>query len=189
MNILAISILILLPLAAGDDCGRFPWAGFGSPDMPKHTGSYSNSIYGYFVRIPGGLAGYSAAPPAPEHGFGVVLSWEPRAYISFDGSYNAAFAESLREIEETHLKWVREKAERVLSVERRQVRLGPLRARRYIARHTCRNATGRFVEDTTMALHKGVIYSATLLTTEERYAKDRAVLEQMLRSWRLIVRE
>jgi len=43
-----------------------------------------------------GLVGYTSAAPAPYHGFGIVLSWEPRSYLYVDGSYNSLELKSLK---------------------------------------------------------------------------------------------
>jgi hypothetical protein len=187
---LATLIIIAFSILAGDNtCGSFPDRDFGGPDMPKHTRIYANSIYGYSVRIPNGLAGYSSPSPTPQHGFGIVLSWEPRAYISFDGSYNAWGAKNVSELQEIQLKWVAEKAAHVVSIRKYRWRIGPLSARRFVAHHRCNQAKGTFIEDTTIALHRGIVYTATLLTTKERYQEDKVVMERMMRDWRSLARD
>src|SRR5438105_1993762 len=87
-------ILILLwffwvpVISRGESCGNFPAAGFDAPEMRHFSDEYRNPNYGFGVTIPKGLTGHDLAAPTPHHGFGVVLSWEPRVYIDFDGSYN-----------------------------------------------------------------------------------------------------
>jgi hypothetical protein len=187
---LCVALFVAFSLPTSNDfCGNFPPSGFDGPGRAKFTGRYYNFVYGYSVRIPKGLAGYNTAPPSPQHGFGVVLSWEPRSYVYFDGSYNSSEAKNAKEIEEAHLKWLEEKSAQVTGVERFNLHLGPLRARRYVARHTCKKVQGEFVEDTVIALYQGIVYSASLLTTQARYSQDRVILERMLRTWRLARRE
>ncbi|MBS1808618.1 MAG: hypothetical protein JST84_10545 [Acidobacteria bacterium] len=141
------------------------------------------------MRIPKGRTGYSDLPPSPQHGFGIVLSWEPRAYLYVDGSYNSLEVKQAKELEQLHLKWLAEEAAQVIGIEKRNTRLGSLPARRYVARHRCKKRPGTFIEDETIMLHQGIVYTVGLLTTEERYGRDKVVLEQMLGAWRLAPRE
>src|SRR5436190_16144964 len=127
-----LALVIAFSLSADDHCGNFPPKSFSGQGVPKHTRSYSNYVYGYSVKLPTGLTGYSTPPPAPQHGFGIVLSWKPRVYIYFDGSYNAFEAKDVREIEQMHLKWVAEKSAQVVSVKKYAHYLGRLPARRYV---------------------------------------------------------
>lgn len=185
-----IALLIAFCFSSADDhCGNFPAKDFDGPGMAKFTGRYSNFVYGYAVKIPKELTAYNNPPPSPQHGFGIVVSWEPRAYIYFDGSYNAGDAKNGEEIEQTYLKWLGEESAQILSIQKYKSRLGRLSARRYVAKHTCKKLQSIFVEDMTIVLYKGVVYSAGLLTTEDRYLRDKVVLEHMLAGWRLIRRE
>ena len=70
-------------------CGQFPERGFDDPDMSSFVGHYSNPNYMFAVTIPDGLVGHDVPPPLPQHGFGVVISLEPRRYFWFDSSANA----------------------------------------------------------------------------------------------------
>lgn len=187
---LLITLILAFSISTGDDnCGNFPAKGFDGPEMDKFTETYSNFVYGYSVKIPKGLVAYNAPAPAPQHGYGIVLSWEPRAYIYVDASYNSSDANNAKEIEDTHLKWLQEESAEIISIEKTRSRLGPLSARRYVAKRTCKKLKGIFIEDMTMVLHEGIVYSAGLLTTQDRYLRDKAVLEEMLKTWRLAHRE
>lgn len=187
---LLMTLVLAFSIFTGDvNCGNFPPKGFDGPDMAKFTGTYSNFVYGYSVKVPRGLVGHNTPAPSPQHGYGIVLSWEPRAYIFVDGSYNSSEAKNANEIEETYLKFLQEESAEVIKVEKSRSVLGPLSARRYVAKHTCKKLRGTFIEDMTIALHKGVVYSAGLLTTPDRYLRDKPVLEQMLKTWRLAQRK
>jgi hypothetical protein len=168
-------------------CGDFPPRdGFDDPDTSL-TGTTYNPNYGYSVVIPKGLIGHKAAAPAPYHGFGIVLSWEPRSYLYVDGSYNSLDLESLQEVEKTHLDWLKDESGKIISVQHKNTKLGNLQARRYIAKHTCPKASGNFIDDYTFAFskEKGIVYTVALLTTVERYEKDKRVLEEILKTWKL----
>src|SRR3989442_11999756 len=127
-----LSLSLLIPIVLGaQSCGDFPAPGFDAPEMRHFTGQYSNPNFGFAVRIPKGITGHDLPAPAPHHGFGVVLSWEPRAYMDFDGSYNALEL-SLPETENQNLERLRESSESLLSVSSKGSKLGPLDARRQV---------------------------------------------------------
>ena len=182
---LVLSLCIPVGVHA-QSCGNFPAPGFDGPEMRHFAGQYRNRNYGFAVTIPEGITGHDAQDPAPHHGFGVVLSWEPRAYIDFDGSYNALEL-SLRETVAKDLEWLRQDSKRVHSVATKVSKLGPLRARRQIVYHNCNGHTDTFVDDYMVALsHDGKItYTARLMTTASRYRQDRRLFEEFLRTWKL----
>src|ERR1700722_14916630 len=76
--------------ARGEFCGSVPPPGFDQPPNRSHTGRYDNPLYGYSVTIPGPLSAYSQSGGA-ERGFGIVLSWTPRAYLSVDAAYDVYY--------------------------------------------------------------------------------------------------
>src|SRR5947209_17398721 len=69
-------------------------------------GRYSNYDYAYSVRIPAGLTGFRAAAPAPNHGFGIELSEQPKSSIWVDASYNAAFWKNFDEAIQAHIRYI-----------------------------------------------------------------------------------
>lgn len=168
-------------------CGDFPPQGFDDTAAPRLTGPTYNPKYGYSVVIPKGLVGHSADASAPYHGFGIVLSWDPRSYLYVDGTYNSLESESLEDVEAQYLSWLKEASGKIISVHHRVVKLGGLRARRNVARHPCPNLSGDFIDDYTFAFskNKDIIYTVALLTTHERYKKDKRVLEELLKTWKL----
>jgi hypothetical protein len=128
---------------------------------------------------------------APHHGFGVVLSWQPRVYIDFDGSYTLETESSshptVDEVESRSLRWLKDESERILSVRKMRPRLGGLPARRHVVYRTCEGRSGLFVEDEVVALprDRNITYAATLLTVASRYEDDRRIFEKFLSTWRL----
>lgn len=174
-----------------ESCGDFPTLGFDGPHMSKFIGQYSNPNYGFTVTIPKGITGYADPPPNPHHGFCVILSWKPRAYIYFDGSYTMENSSlrpvSLNEVEESHLSGLRNESEQVRSTGKSSMKLGQLQAKRLVVYRTCKGHNEVFVADEIFALSHGgeITYSAILLTTQSRYKKDRNLFESFLRTWRL----
>lgn len=183
-----VALFCFLILASSNNpfCGDFPGPAFESGKLPKYTGTYSNPYYGFSVKIPKGLVGHNTPPPAPDRGFGVLLSSSPRSYIHFlarDGG-----SEPPEAIEQEHLEWLKEGAKEILSVKHIKTKLGSLNARRHIATYTCHNNPEVFIEDELIAVSadRHIAYEVGLLTCKSRYKKDKIIFEQVLKTWRLI---
>jgi len=180
--------LLAAPLASqAASCGRFPPRGFDSADAPRIEAGYANEQYGYAVRVPTGLVGYGVPSPAPNHGFGIVLSWAPRAYLYVDGSYEVADDDTLDKQEASQREFIHKDAHRVLSTQSTKALLGPLPALRLTARYECKGLRGLYITDEVVALSDdlSVVYKVSLLTTVKRYRKDKAVFEAIVRSFEL----
>lgn len=191
MKTLSIAIVCFclwcLLISAGEYCGNFPGQDFGDPGSYKIPENYRNYTYGFSLTVPKGFVGHGEQPPAPHHGFGILLSWEPRSYIYAGADYNSFDYESLEAIKDDHMKWSKGAAERVISVEEAPTILGSLPAVRFVVRHTCPNVKAIYVDDETIAWSKDreIIYQVYLLTTESRYEADKTVLHELLRTWKL----
>lgn len=171
---------------AAEPCGRFPSPGFDAPDMTRFEKHYANVQYLYSVDLPPGLVAHGAA--GPDHGAGIVLSWEPRAYLNVDGTYDAIEWKTPRAAAKQLLAWKREESTAVLSHTQSPVRLGPLHAVRLVVRHRCAKLPDVYVDDDVVAIDakQGIVYQVSLTTTEPRYARDKALMDAMLASWRLL---
>ena len=104
--LLAITVIsMVVPLAsAAEVCENFPVIDLNNDPEVKDV--YQNWDYGYEVRIPINLFGYGSQPPAPNHGFGILISRSPKAYVWVDASYNVAEeTNSLKKIADIHLSW------------------------------------------------------------------------------------
>jgi hypothetical protein len=186
------ALFILIPWSLpAQFCGDFPAPGFDGPDMSQYKGRYSNGEYGYAVTIPKDITGYASPPPSPNHGFGIVLSWEPRSYIYFDGSYtldgSVSDQMSLNEVEEWYLGLLRKESEKVLAIKQVNTQLGSLPAKRHIVDRTCKGHNEVYVADEIFALRPdgNITYSAVLLTTRSRYKKDKQIFESLLQTWKI----
>lgn len=171
---------------AAETCGHFPSPGFDAPDMTRFEKHYANAQYLYSVDLPPGLVAHGPAVPAPEHGAGIVLSWEPRAYLNVDGTYDDLEWKTPRAAAKQMLAWTREESTAVLSHTSKPARLGPLRAVRQVVRHRCAKLPDVYVDDDVVAVDtkQGIVYKLSLTTTEPRYARDKALMDAMLASWR-----
>lgn len=156
--------------------------------MSRFEGRYRNVQYAYAATIPGGWVGHGPPSPAPEHGFGVVLSWTARAYLYADGSYEVMDDKTVEEAAARQLGYTRQEASRMRSARAVKARLGPLKAVRQIARYECQGLKDIYVTDEFVALSGdgGVVYKISLSTVEKRYRKDRQVLEEMARSFAVL---
>ena len=176
-------------LLESDACGRFPDRGFDGPDMRSFQGSYTNPNYGFSVTIPPGLVGHDSPAPMPHHGFGIVLSWEPRAYAWTNGEYNAQGWQSVHEATLQVLAWNRETVGKILSSEVIPMTIGGRVGERLILRYECNeNQTRRVLHEVVfMREHSiGTLYQVGLDTTESREGDDLKVFDQLTSSWQFV---
>jgi len=147
---------------------------------------YLNYDYAYSVRVPNGLTGSRSPSPFPNHGFGIQLSDEPKASISVDGSYNAAEWRSFDDAIKAHKGFFKhEVGSEVKVVARAPAVLGKLRAVRFTM-----TSNNREVREVLLAFRKapgedGIVYEIVLTTPTFRYAKDKHVLGELQRTFRL----
>jgi hypothetical protein len=187
-----IAIAALVALAACQvwaqgTCGKFPAPGFDGPDMRPERGTVTNPNYDFSVTVPPGLTGYAAPAPFPYHGFGIVLCWEPRAYLWVDGSYNSSEYKSPREAAQQHLKWERKEVGSLLFAQCRPAHAGGCPATHLVCRYVCAdNATRRVLHEVFFIRKQGgIIYEVGLDTTQSREKEDLVVFEQILSSWKM----
>ena len=177
-----------VPALAAQACGHFPGSGFDASDMFHVQGRYVNAEYRYSVVLPQGLTAYAAPAPAPDHGVGIVLSWEPRSYLNVDGAYDVLDWKTPSGAARQLLQWTRESSSRVLSHVQSRARLGSLRSLRLVVRHRCASLPDVYVDDDVVAVDakNGVVFKVALTTTDGRYRQDKAVMDQLLSTWRAL---
>jgi hypothetical protein len=168
--------------ARGEFCGTQPPAGFDQPPNQVHTGRYINLLYGYSVAIPAPLSGY-ARSEGPERGFGIVLSWVPRAYLSVDAAYDAYYDISADGVHRRDLNAIR-LHDVVVTDQVASYSVGHAAGGRYVTRVQCAGDAQVYIHDDVIVVRNREIYRLNLQSLPERYAGDVKVLEAMLRSWR-----
>jgi len=168
-------------LAEDSFCGALPVAGFDQPPNVPHTGRYINTVYGYSVNIPAPFSGYSAST-GPQRGFGIVLSWKPRAFLRIDAAYDAFFDITAQGVHRSDLIGMRQHAA-VLEDRAATFTLAHKEGSRFVTRVRCGGDPGVFVHDNVIVMVNREIYRLALQTVPERYDADSAVLNAMLRSW------
>src|SRR6266566_8458353 len=167
------------------------------PDDRAWTGRYRNYVYGFSIVIPRGLKGYwNSARCAPDEKYGCVCMGDHGRFIPLS---NAAHIEAFVAYQmEPDWSVVDHERQEISSLKHDQInhevtvvrprwfRLGHLHARRFEARFVKNNKA--MVIDHIIALHEGVEYELILLTSLERYSKDKIQFERVVGSWRLTPR-
>jgi hypothetical protein len=182
------ALLLLVAAAAhvaaarGEYCGTLPATGFDQPPNVLHTGRYLNEVYGYSVRIPAPLHAFTPAA-GPDRGFGIVLSWTPRAYLSVDAGYDAFYDIDADGVHRRDLNAMRLR-DQVLSDQAAASELAHSAGGRYQTRLRCAADGQVYVHDDVIVVRNREIYRVDLQTVPERHAADVKVLQALLRSWR-----
>jgi hypothetical protein len=180
---LALGVVLSNVAAAGAQfCGAQPAIGFDQPPNQPRRGHYLNAQYGYSADIPATLTAYTVAP-GPERGFGIVLSWDPRAYLRVDASYDALFDITAQGVHRSDLGAMRQH-DTVVDDQTSVSSVAARPAMRFVSRVQCNGNSDLFIHDEVIVVVNREIYRLHLQTVPERYVADVRVLNAMLRSWR-----
>jgi hypothetical protein len=153
-------------------------------------GYYYNYDYGYSVVIPKRLTGFRASAPAPNHGFGIKLSADPESTLWVDASYNAAEWKSLDEAIKYYMDRIKDEgATRAAIIRRTPSRFGKLPGRRFVISYNASDSR-EMVKEIVLAMRQAqkegaVVYMIELTSPADRYNKDKRVIRELLKSWRL----
>jgi hypothetical protein len=168
--------------ARGEFCGVKPDRGFDQPPNQPHSGRYLNPVYGYSVVIPAALSAYSSGT-GPERGFGIVLSWTPRAYLSVDAAYDVYFDISAPGVHRRDINAIR-LHDQLVSDQPASYSLARVAGGRYLTHVQCAGDAQIYIHDAVIVMRNREIYRLNLQSVPERYAQDVKVLDAMARSWR-----
>jgi hypothetical protein len=187
----AIALLVAtIPVAAVASCTPFLGDDFGASDQPAWRQAYANGVYGYRIAIPAGRVAYGSAPPAPNHGVGMVLDGPSRGYVWVDGGYNVydgvASARDYLDMLERPVRAGDAAPETVLDLHRRALRLGGHAGVLQVKRYRCGHDGPVHVEHKAVAIRDGVVYTVGLETTQTADARDVRVFESVVASWRFL---
>jgi len=166
-------------------CRWVPIAGFDDPSMASYTDTYFNSDYEFKVSIPNGLIGHSSPPPAPNHGFGILLGKRGDGYVEVDGSANSLEYESSEIAVRNNVGFLKDRGAIISKSRMNRSRLGGFTATRLTVWYHCPGSDEMFVKEQVVALSpdKSPIWVVGLDTKQSRYEKDRRVFESILKSW------
>ncbi|MGC2462691.1 MAG: hypothetical protein WA446_17235 [Steroidobacteraceae bacterium] len=168
--------------ARGEFCGAAPPPGFDQSPNRAHTGQYLNQVYGYSVAIPAALSAYTRSGE-PERGFGIVLSWTPRAYLSVDAAYDAYYDITAEGVHRRDINAIR-LHDLVIGDQASNYSIDHAAGGRYVTRVQCAGDPRIYIHDDVIIMRNREIYRLNLQSVPERYATDVKVLNAMLRSWR-----
>jgi hypothetical protein len=168
--------------ARGEFCGTQPAAGFDQPPNQARSGRYLNQVYGYSVDIPAPLSGYVKSG-GPERGFGIVLSWMPRAFLSVDAAYDVYYDITADGVHRRDLNAIR-LHDLVLEDRAASYAVAHVAGGRYVTRVQCAGDAQVYIHDAVIVVRNREIYRLNLQSVPERYAGDVKLLDAMLRSWR-----
>ncbi len=145
-------------------------------------GQFDDAAYGYAVTIPSGVTARTP-PDHPVQGFGIVLSWEPRAYLRVDASYDTFFDITAAAVHRRDVQGLR-LHDKLLEEQATPDTLGGEPAERDRMRFQCPGDPQVYLHDGVIAIRNREIYRLELQTVPARYAQDEALLNAMQRSWR-----
>jgi hypothetical protein len=182
-----VAIAVMGPLmsnpavARGEFCGEVPKAGFDQPPNQLRSGHYVNPLYGYSVVIPSELNGY-ASMSGSERGFGIVLSWTPRAFLGVDAAYDTFFDITAQGAHRSDLSAIR-LHDKVIDDQVNSYMLAGKPGGRFVTQVQCGNDPRVFIHEDVIVFVNREVYRLNLQTVPERYAADVKVFNQILRSW------
>jgi hypothetical protein len=158
----------------------------------EFAGRYENQTFAYSAAIPGGLVGSKTKPPAPAHGFFIELPGRPETRIDVNADYNTMDYASGRDASAGETQWFVKQCSSEVRTESAMTTLGSLPAFR--TRIRCRRRESSLLLDSIVALREApvasermlaVLYSVSLVTSQEQYLADQKIFEQVLRSFQI----
>ncbi len=146
------------------------------------TGRYTNFSEGFSVQVPSAFVGRRGAQSGPERGVSIALTPNCDAFIVLYGEPNSLEWKAPQEGLERMVAEATE-ADASVTFRKHTAKLGGLPA---AAVTMTQSGTDR-IEEAVMAFrpHGGPVYTATLVSSKDRYRQDKATLEQVLSTFRL----
>lgn len=193
MLIISIVIGLLLSPAGAQRavCNDFPFTQLlkGLPrSRYEYRGQYVNLAYEYSVRIPKGLTAYDGRDQARHDGFGLALGESPQSYIFVRGEPNSLEYDTARQAATRGIEYLRQDGKKIESEAITDSHLGTLDAALLVVNYTCPGSEERYTQSSIMALSpdKRFLYTLELYSSANRYGSDRAVLDELIKSWKMI---
>lgn len=154
----------------------------------EYRGRYVNLAYEYSVRIPHGLTAYDGRDDPRHNGFALPLGSENVIFVS--GDPNSVEYKTPREAATRDVEFLRQQGKIIESETISDSHLGTLDAVLLVVVYTCPGSTDRHIRSSVIALSadKESIYQVELHTPAKRNESDRAVLDQLIKSWKMLSR-
>jgi hypothetical protein len=163
-------------------CRNVPAPGFDRPPNVARTGQFNDASYGYAVAIPAGVTAY-ASPELPTQGFGILLSWDPRAYLRVDASYDVFYDINADAVHRRDMLGVR-LHDTLLADRSVPDGLAGAGGGRYRMQFQCPGDAQVYIRDDLIVVRNREVYRLELQTVPSRYAADAQLLAAMQSSWR-----
>jgi hypothetical protein len=194
MWIISIVLGLLLSSASNqssacDDLSGFKQLMAGPPrSRYEYRGRYVNLSYEYSVRIPKGFTAYDGRDETNHNGFVLGLGKAPQSVIFVSGEHNSMEYNTPREVAMEFVEWLRQDGKKIESETITESHLGTLDAVRLVVIYTCPGSADRHIKSSIIALSpdKGFLYELALYSPANRYERDRAALDQLIKSWKVI---
>ncbi len=172
----AALVLSLVQLGTSPEWKRLQCEGTAVVDR------YVNYAEGFSVGLPRGLPGRRGQQGGPERGISIPLSRDCNGVVVIYGEPNSADWPTAKDAMSATVDLARSR-DPAITIVRYATRLGSLRA----AGATIRFSRTREVEDWVVAFRPGggPVYTALLVTTADRHARDRRSFEKILSRFRL----
>jgi hypothetical protein len=164
----------------------FPPKTLAQGERREFIGLYENKAYQYSILIPKGLVGYDTMDPFYQRGFGIVVGTAPQTYIFVNGEPNSLEFARPEDAASDFLGYLHRRGNRVLSSKITTSSLGNLKAAFFVAEYTCPDAPGQFVTASLVAISPkhDTLYEVSLYAHKDRFDKDRAVFDSLVKSWK-----
>ncbi len=166
----------------------FPPKALTQGERREYRGLYENKAYGYSVSIPSDLVGYDAPDPLYQRGFAIILGKQGQSYILVNAEPNSLEYARPTSAASDLLGYLRRHGNKVLSSKITVSGLGTLKSAFLVAKYTCPAATGEFdiVSAVAISPDRGTVYEVTLYAHADRFGRDRAVFDALVKSWRYL---
>jgi len=184
---LAVTALVATPKTMAQYC-NFPPKEIAQGQHREYRGAYENKTYGYSVAIPSDLVGYDGENPLYQQGFGILLGAEPQSYLFVNGEKNSLEFARPSDAALQLLTYLGKDGNTVESSKVTETQLGSLKAAFLVATYTCPGSTQRYTAASIVAISpdKSNLYEMTLYARSDRFEQDRAILDTLAKSWKLL---
>jgi hypothetical protein len=158
------------------------------PPRSEYRGRYVNRYHEYSVVIPKGLAAYDVPDPANHEGFGLALGNPPESYIFVRGVHNSLEYEAPEEAARRTVEYLRQDGAQVESEKISRSYLGALDSVQLVVTYTCPGSLDSYIRSsiTALSVDKSFLYELEIYSPAKRYERDRPVLDQIIKSWKVI---
>src|SRR5712692_6823838 len=194
---IGLVLIFLLSAAANsqvgacDELSGFKQLMAGPPQSRyEYRGRYFNYASWYSVRIPRGLVGYDGRDQGRHNGFAVRIGKDSQSVVFVSGDPNSVEYNTPREDADSYREYMEQKGRRIESQSITDARLDGLNAVRLVIFYTCPESKAHRVYSSIIALShdKSSVYEIALYSPATRYENDRAVLDQFIKSWKILSR-